>query len=205
MSDFLILICVILVPFCIFMAFKSSDKRKEEIEKLHQQLNQLPNFKPKKTLIKYYITGNKGISIDDDSKQICLIVNNQLILKPFTDIIETQVVVDGKTITKTSRGSQALGMAVGGVLGGGLGLLIGGLTASTSETKKIKNVSIKLLMNDLTTPVHEVGLIGVSPATGYEPLNLALTQAEEWDNLLKIVLFQGKEERSNPKPQEQSV
>jgi hypothetical protein len=104
------------------MAFKSSDKRKEEIEKLHQQLNQLPNFKPKKTLIKYYITGNKGISIDDDSKQICLIVNNQLILKPFTDIIETQVVVDGKTITKTSRGSQALGMAVGGVLGGGLGL-----------------------------------------------------------------------------------
>jgi hypothetical protein len=99
--------------------------------------------------------------------------------------------VDGKTITKTSRGSQALGMAVGGVLGGGLGLLIGGLTASTSETKKIKNVSLKLL--------------GVSPATGYEPLNLALTQAEEWDNLLKIVLFQGKEERSNPKPQEQSV
>lgn len=113
--------------------------------------------------------------------------------------------MDGKTITKTSRGSQALGMAVGGVLGGGLGLLIGGLTASTSETKKIKNVSLKLLMNDLTTPVHEVGLIGVSPATGYEPLNLALTQAEEWDNLLKIVLFQGKEERSNPKPQEQSV
>ena len=75
----------------------------------------------------------------------------------------------------------------------------------TTETKKIKNVSLKLLMNDLTTPVHEVGLIGVSPATGYEPLNLALTQAEEWDNLLKIVLFQGKEERSNPKPQEQSV
>jgi hypothetical protein len=32
------------------MAFKSSDKRKEEIEKLHQQLNQLPNFKPKKPL-----------------------------------------------------------------------------------------------------------------------------------------------------------
>lgn len=187
------------------MAFKSSDKRKEEIEKLHQQLNQLPNFKPKKTLIKYYVAGNKGISLDDDSKQICLIVNNQLILKPFTDIIETQVVVDGKTITKTSRGSQALGIAVGGVLAGGLGALIGGLSASTSETKKIKNVSLKLLMNDLTIPVHEVGLIGVSPATGYEPLNLALTQAEEWDNLLKIVLFQGKEERRNPKHQEQSV
>jgi hypothetical protein len=112
--------------------------------------------------------------------------------------------VDGKTITKTSRGSQALGMAVGGVLGGGLGLLIGGYCINI-RNKKIKNVSLKLLMNDLTTPVHEVGLIGVSPATGYEPLNLALTQAEEWDNLLKIVLFQGKEERSNPKPQEQSV
>lgn len=202
MSDFVILICIILVPFCIFMALKSSDKRKEEIEKLHQQLNQLPNFKPKKTLIKYYISGNKGISLDDDSKQICLIVNNQLILKPFTDIIETQIVVDGKTITKTSRGSQALGMAVGGILGGGLGLLIGGLTASTSETKKIKTVSLKLLMNDLTTPIHEMNLIGVSPATGYEPLKLALMQAEEWDNLLKIVLFQGKEERSKPQEKE---
>jgi uncharacterized membrane protein YgaE (UPF0421/DUF939 family) len=43
--------------------------------------------------------------------------------------------VDGKTITKTSRGSQALGMAVGGVLGGGLGLLIGTLLHQHQKQK----------------------------------------------------------------------
>lgn len=178
------------------MAINSSIARKDQEESLSAKLNDLPNFSPKKTIIKYNVMNlPNGLSIDDTTKQVCLIRNGELILKPFSSVIECQTVIDGKTITKTSRGNQALGMVVGGVIGGGLGVLIGGLTASTSEQKKIKSVSIKLLFNDLSLPYHEFSLIGVSDATGYEPLSVALRDAEEWENILKIVLFQSNEER----------
>ena len=194
--DAFLLICILLIIFCVFMAIKSSGARKEDVGNLALKLQNLPNFSAKKTIIKYNVMSiPNGISLDDTTKQICLIQNGQFILKPFSSIIECQIVVDGKTITKTSRGSQALGMLVGGAIGGGLGVLIGGLSASTSEQKKIKNVSIKILFNDLSLPSHEFSLIGVSPATGYKPVSIALKDAEEWDNVLKIILFQSDEER----------
>lgn len=193
-----ITICIMLIIFCAFMAVYSSNKRNEQEQSLSEKLKSIPNFSPTKTIVKYNLIGQpNGLSIDDTHKQICLIKNEECILKPFASIIECQIVVDGKTITKTSRGSQAIGMAIGGVIGGGLGALIGGLTASTSEQKKVKNVSIKLLLNDLSLPSHEFSLIGVSPATGYEPISIALKDAEEWDNILKIILFQSDEIRKN--------
>lgn len=193
-----IIICIVLIIFSIFMAFYSSNKRKEQEQSLSDKLKSIPNFLPVKTIIKYNVMGlANGLSIDDTHKQICLIKNGECLLKPFSSIIECQISIDGKTITKTSRGSQAIGMAVGAVVGGGLGVLIGGLTASTSEKKKVKNVSIKLLLNDLSLPSHEFSLIGVSPATGSEPISIALKDAEEWDNILKIVLFQSNEVRKN--------
>lgn len=194
--DFFLVICIILIVFCIIMAISSSGKRQEQQQNLNDQLNKLPNFSPQKTIIKYNAYNlENGLSVDNQTKQICLIKNGTITLHPFSDIIECQIVIDGKTVTKTSRGSQAVGMLVGGALGGGLGVLIGGLSASKSESKKIKDVSIKILLNDLSLPCHQFSLIGCSPATGYEHISIALRDAEEWDNILKIILFQSNEDR----------
>ena len=164
---------------------------------LLDQLNNLPDFHPEKTLIKhpYDQMIAMGICLDGSSKKICLIQGNTLTVKPFTDIVEAQIVVDGTTITKTSRSSQAVGMAVGAALGGGLGLLIGGLTGSKSTSTQVKSVSIKLLINDLKFPVHEIKMIELL-STGKTPIDIALKEAEEWNNIFKIVLFQAKEERN---------
>ena len=86
-------------------------------------------------------------------------------------------------------------MAVGAALGGGLGLLIGGLTGSKSTSTQVKSVSIKLLINDLKFPVHEIKMIELL-STGKTPIDIALKEAEEWNNIFKIVLFQAKEERN---------
>src|SRR5690625_2106720 len=54
------------------------------------------------------------------------------------DIIESEVVVDSHTITKTARGSQIGGAAVGGVLLGGVGAIIGGLSGGTGSFEQVK-------------------------------------------------------------------
>lgn len=193
-----ILVIFVLVGLLLAVAgFFMQKSEKEKTLTLLDQLKQLPNFHPEKTLIKtpHNQMIPTGVSLDGTSKKICLIRGNTLTLKSFADIVEAQIIIDGKTITKTSRSSQAVGMAVGAVLGGGLGLLVGGLTGSTSTSKQVNNVSIKLLINDLNAPMHEINMIELL-STGKTPVSIALKEAEEWDNIFKVVLFQAKEDRN---------
>lgn len=191
-------ICIVLVVFCVVVFVHANNKKNKQEQSLYEKLKNIPFFSPTKTIIKYSVLGKfDGLSIDDTNKQVCLIKNGECVIKPFTSIIECQIVIDGKTITKTSRGSQVAGMAIGGMLGGGLGVLIGGLSGSTYEQKKIKNVSIKLLLNDLSLPSHEFSLVDVSLDKKSNEISIALKDAEEWDNILKIILFQGKDIRRN--------
>src|SRR5690606_13701944 len=122
-----------LIGLLIFGICNSKQMKNEKIG-IEENLKNLPNFSPYKTIIKSNIYGiHMGISIDVNSHQICLIRHKDFIVKPFSSILETEIIIDGSTITKTSRGGLVLGTAVGGVLGGGVGALIGGLSASTTS------------------------------------------------------------------------
>lgn len=77
----------------------------------------------------------------------------------FADIIESEVVVDSHTITKTARGSQIVGAAVGGVLLGGVGAIIGGLSGSKDSFDQVKEMDIKLTINDLNSPIHKINFL----------------------------------------------
>ena len=78
--DAFLLICILLIIFCVFMAIKSSGARKEDVGNLALKLQNLPNFSAKKIIIKYNVMSiPNGISLDDTTKQICLIQNGQFI------------------------------------------------------------------------------------------------------------------------------
>lgn len=80
------------------------------------------------------------MAVDDSSKQLCIILGHSIQLYDYKDIIESEVVIDGKSVTKTSRASQFVGTAIGGVLAGGVGAIIGGLSGSTSTKGKVKRI-----------------------------------------------------------------
>lgn len=67
--------------------------------------------------------------------------------------------------------------------------MIGGLSGSTQSIDKIKTISLQILVNDLTNPVHEITL------TNLTPIKTALDEAKEWNGIFKVILFQGEEER----------
>ena len=74
----------------------------------------------------------------------------------FSDIVQAEIVRDGTQIATTNRGSQILGTAVGAVALGGVGAVIGGLSASQTTLNGAKRIAIRITVDNTKKPVHEV-------------------------------------------------
>jgi hypothetical protein len=159
-------------------------------------LGHLDNFKYSHIIIKYSHSINikgsvrqhdiySGIAIDDKSKQICLIEDETLKYITYNDIIGSEVILGSETITKTLRSSQLAGAAVGGLLLGGLGAVIGGVSGKTETKQNLKSVSLKLLINDTSYPVHLIKLTGSTAD---------LQEAQQWHDLLSVIIKQAEQD-----------
>jgi hypothetical protein len=67
------------------------------------------------------------------------------VVLPFSSMVSVEIVENGSTVSKTSRGSQLLGVAVGGALGGGVGAIIGGLSGASASRQKVSKVSLHVI------------------------------------------------------------
>ena len=187
------IVIIIVLIFCLLIYIGVS-KGIEDGQQLGDKLKRLPDFNSEKLLLKIGDGRLKGLSIDSVNWKICFIDGTNLIVKQFKDVLEAELKIDGSTITKTSRGSQVLGVAVGSTLGAifggvGVGAMIGGLSGSTQSIDKIKTISLQILVNDLTNPVHEITL------TNLTAIKTALDEGKEWNGIFKVILCQGEEER----------
>jgi hypothetical protein len=74
----------------------------------------------------------------------------------FPQIASVELAVDGNTISRTNRGSQAVGAAVGAVALGGVGAIIGGLSGSTTTKDTVRRIGLKIISDDPQVPLHDI-------------------------------------------------
>lgn len=75
---------------------------------------------------------------------------------PFSAIVKAEIMQDGTQLSSTNRGSQAIGAAVGAVALGGVGALIGGLSASSTSISGTKHLSLRITVDDPGKPIHDI-------------------------------------------------
>lgn len=97
---------------------------------------------------------------------------------PWTSIASVDVIRDGSSITSTNRGSQLMGAAVGEVLLGPLGLLIGGVTGSKRTLQRVSQIGIKIIVDDRHTPIYTIDFLRV-PGNGADPKNKLVKDAAQ--------------------------
>ena len=118
------------------------------------------------------------MAIDTDREKICLIKLGKVLnvvdykaepcmfLGSYSDIVSVAIHEDEDIIqnTTTSRSSQVAGVAVGGVLFGAAGAVVGGLSGETTTTskKEVKKITIKIIVNDIDNPVFEINIVNES-------------------------------------------
>lgn len=111
-----------------------------------------------------YITQDflSGIAINTDNDKIAILTrpNNkskfQLDEINFSDILESKVLEDNLTITSSSKGGLIGGAAVGGMIAGGVGAIIGGLSGNKVSSDSVLSMTLEIVVNDLSNPLHEI-------------------------------------------------
>lgn len=141
------------------------------------------------------------LGIDNNKRKICLITKGTN-SNPIIRILESKDIIaveisetvnsETKTLTKTNRGSQALGAAVGWATLGPAGFLVGGLTGTkTSKSKKIEtvnNIELKVTINDLSDPVKSFSLLEIPSKKDSLIYKNAIQKAELWNGIFKVII-----------------
>ena len=90
--------------------------------------------------------GNYMFVMDSFFKMLVIIGTNMHKSFNYSDIIEVSYIENGDTIFTKSTGRTIGGAIVGGVLMGGAGAVVGGLSGDTKKKREVKNMDIKILI-----------------------------------------------------------
>ncbi|QTB24557.1 SHOCT domain-containing protein [Lysinibacillus sphaericus] len=193
----------------IIVGFKMSSNRITELkQEIDKKMDSVNPGKGTITETKSYIAYNyeSKIVLDDTNKQIGLWINIiknvafmsktlskydfKFILMPFKDILSIEIMVDGVSVTKTSRGSQVGGALVGGLLAGGVGAIIGGTSGSKTTTEDIKQINLLITVNDIQNPIYIINFFSTDVDTVVNNINHkdAMMVCKEWYGILTHII-----------------
>lgn len=97
-----------------------------------------------------------GVAIDRKRRRILLIDRDDLRIFDVGSILSCEVLEDGVQLAYANRGSQLLGVAVGGALLGGVGAVIGGLSGSQRTIQRVQSIVLRFTTDDFDKPVHDI-------------------------------------------------
>ena len=106
----------------------------------------LPRKKGEKSTINTRGIGNYLFLMDDFFKVLVLVGPGHHEIINYSDIIEVSYEENGSQLYTKSAGRTIGGAIVGGVLMGGAGAVVGGLSGASKQNKEIENMDIKILL-----------------------------------------------------------
>ncbi|PGP04496.1 hypothetical protein CN996_09745 [Bacillus cereus] len=218
-SDGLIWFCIIggiVSAFggLIIDAMRKGNLSAELVKKMKEIVDGIEGFKVTQEFISPDMEAM--IAIDEDNKKV-LIINNkvenvaelsQTLSKydyehqifSYKDILQSEILEDDVTLTRTSRGSQIGGALLGGILAGGVGAIIGGLSGSTKSINEVKKVQLQIVVNNTKKSFYRITFMSAETAISkdssiYINSNKQITQ---WHSLFKVIIdMADKEDKGN--------
>ncbi|MGZ9868111.1 hypothetical protein ACU3L3_06790 [Priestia endophytica] len=155
MGTFIILVIVAIGIFLIYWTNQITQKEMMELAQKDGVLR-------KKIMDKYNANkifihrGEEGIAIKPDENGIIIFNTSTEQVVDKKDILQSEIIEDGTTISQVSRTGQVGGALVGGMLAGGVGAVVGGLGASRTQTQKVTNIKLRLTVNDVNSPIKQI-------------------------------------------------
>lgn len=108
--------------------------------------NSLPKKRGNKSTINTKTVGNYMFIMDDFFKVLVIVEGKSYEVFNYDSIIEVSYEENGNQLYTKSAGRTVGGAIVGGVLMGGAGAVVGGLSGASKQNKEVKSIDIKILL-----------------------------------------------------------
>lgn len=192
---FIVVVAFIIGSISGIIEYKNTSNKKES---LLSEIEKLDDFEVSQHIMGD--DGESGLAVDELRHKICLIKqkNGKTLTKVYTyrSILETEILENGLSLTKTSRGSQLGGILIGGLLLGGVGAIIGGLSGKKSQIDKVNSIDLKIVINDMQTPMFLINFLKSS--NGYKKDSFVyksrIESIRRWNSLLAVLIKKADEE-----------
>lgn len=184
---------VIAIAF-VWGIFLTLDREKKKRAEAEVHIGNIANFTATQKIMGSDVS--TGLAVDEPRQKICLISDGGATTRIFDykDILSVEVFEDGVSITKTQRGSQLGGVLVGGLLLGGVGAILGGLSGGKRTAEKINRIDLRLVVNSTSAPLHDVRLLSFESKKDGVIYQTAMQQARHWHRLIEILIKRADEE-----------
>lgn len=180
-----IFIFVVMMIVVAVGSSNSANKRKEKQDAFINEQKKEGVCLSNKTNIE-----NGIIAVDKAREKVVYIDDKggSLIKKEFSfaDIISCELTKDGQTIYKKSATRTIGGAIVGGVISGGVGAVIGGLSGNSKEKEKINSIDIKITLRDIDNPSFIFKFFKYKGTRIL--LDSSIKSAEEWKDRITAII-----------------
>lgn len=159
----------------------TAEQAKNAIVQYEEQKKELAAFVPTKKIANV-------MEVDEEKRQIIFHTGmfggrgNASIYK-YEDIVDFELLEDGSSITK-----GGLGRAVaGGLLFGGIGAIVGGVTGGKKSKTICNSLKIKITVNNMTNPTVYISLINTKTKTDSFTYKTFFNSAQECLSTLQLI------------------
>lgn len=197
-SYIMIGIFIIFFTLVVYINSKAAKKKEEHQNYMYSESNKLKDIKATQSIGSY--TGECRVLIDKKKNKFSVVGYSQGKIIPtkvynYKDLLEVEILEDGDSTIKTSRGSQIGGMLIGGLMLGGVGAIIGGLSGKKKQIDTVERIDLKIIVNDMKNPIFVLNVF--QSYTGVKKTSLDYIkykeQSQKWYSLLKIIIKKADE------------
>ena len=185
--EILLLVGLVIIAFVAIPKIIRKKKNAIHREEAIATLKNLSYF----NATKYYLSSNSGVSvgIDYNKKLICFLdkQNNPLILT-FDKILTCELIVNGKSVFKSSTPEVIGRSIIGNVLGKEAGTIVGGVTSSVTTMDIIQNIRLKVIVSNTDNPFYYIDFLESKTERNSYKFNTAYSIAEKWHALFFGIL-----------------
>jgi len=156
-------------------------------KKIQELFSEQKNFNVSHQYISDY--SNTAIAVDSNARKIMFCENMVLTKINFDELISVDIQINDETLHSTKRGSQIASGAIGGLLLGPAGLLVGGLSGKTKAVQQVSKISIKATISNIDNPICEVIIYQGPPINADSWTHNSYSKdADEWIARLSVII-----------------
>ena len=148
---------VIFLGVLVAIGLIQGQRDHQKATNIEKRIRQVDDFEPTDVYVSTFNLA--GVAVDANRRE--LLLADEATLRRFTisSIISCEILEDDVQLAYVNRGSQLAGIAVGGILLGGVGAVIGSLSASKRSINNVSKVILRFMTDDFDSPKHDIVLL----------------------------------------------